>query len=227
MTTHTMKQKQQLQRKITQLKMNNRIKVLKLDITNSKDRNIIDSIDIDVLFAHAGVGEGSAILDLPIDKLKNNYDVNIFSNIELIKRYIKKQNNNKKKGKVIVTSSIAGVIPIPYLGSYASSKAALSMIIKTMNKELKNDRSKVKVYLVEPGAYKTGFNQVMIDKIENYSNIKNQFKIHKLFDLIECKKINTVIKKMLFLAENNSIKLVHRVPLLQRIFTKLYLIIFG
>ena len=226
MTTHTTEQKQQLQKKINNLRLTDQIKVFTLDITDNNNLNIIDNLDIDILFAHASIAEGSSILELPINKIKYNYEVNVFSNIELIKKYIKTKNKNKK-GKIIITSSIAGMLPIPYLGSYTSSKAALSMIARTIQKELKYSKSKIKVYLLEPGAYKTGFNQVMIDKIGNHDSEKQQLKMHKIFNLIECKNINSVVDKMIFLAEHDSIKTIHRVPLLQRMLIKLYLIIFG
>lgn len=224
MTTHTKKQAEQLRKKINISKLNKNIQVLKLDITNNQDLNIVDNLDIDVLFAHASIGEGGSILKIPIDKLKYNYEVNIFSNIELIKRYIKKTINSNKKGKIIVTSSIASIIPIPYLGSYTSSKSALSMLIKTLSKELKDNNSKIKIHLIEPGTYKTGFNQVMVNKIGDYDSFKKQLKMYKLFNLLECKNLSSVVNKMIYLAEHNSIKLVHRVPILQRVLIRLYVI---
>lgn len=226
MTTHTTKQMHQLQQQINCLKLNNQIKVFKLDITNQHDLNLINNLDIDVFFIHASIGEGGSILEIPIDKIKYNYKVNLFSNIELIKRYIKTRPKNKP-GKVIVTSSLAGIMPIPYLGSYTSSKAALSMIIKTIHKELKKSNPNLKVHLIEPGAYKTGFNQVMINKIGNYDSEQKQLKIHKVFDFIECKNLESVVNKMIFLAEHNSKKLIHRTPLLQKILVKLYIIFFA
>lgn len=226
MTTHTNKQSEQLAKQINHLNLSNQIKVLKLDITNKNDLNIIDTLDIDAFFVHASIGEGGSILEIPIDKLKYNYEVNIFSNIELIKRYIKTRSKNKK-AKIIVTSSLAGIIPIPYLGSYTSSKVALSMIVKTLHKELKSSRCNIKIHLIEPGAYRTGFNQVMINKIGNYDSEQKQLKIHQLFDLIECKSLDSVVNKMIFLAENNSRKVIHRTPLLQKILIKLYLLFFA
>lgn len=227
MTTHTDEQKDKLQQEINKLNLKHQIKVFKLDITSKKDRQLIDNLDIDVLYTHAGVGEGGSILKLPIDKIKYNYEVNVFSTIELIKRYYKRLTETNKKGKVIITSSIAGLIPIQYLGSYTSSKAALSMLVRTINKELKIEKAKLKVYLVEPGAYKTGFNQVMIDKIGNYDNVDQQLKLTNIFNLIERRRIDSVVNKMISLSLKDSYKLRHRVPLLQRIFIKIYLIFCG
>ena len=87
MTTHTTEQKQQLQKKINNLRLTDQIKVFTLDITDNNNLNIIDNLDIDILFAHASIAEGSSILELPINKIKYNYEVNVFSNIELIKKY--------------------------------------------------------------------------------------------------------------------------------------------
>lgn len=227
MTTHTKSQQQELIKKIKTLKENQNIKILRLDITNEYDLNIIDKLDIDILFAHASIGEGGSIMKIPEDKLKYNYEVNVFSNVKLIKKYINARMHHGKKGKVVVTSSIASSIPIPYLGSYTSSKAALSMLIKTLSKELKFSHSKIKVYLVEPGAYKTGFNQVTINKIGDHDSFKKQLHMHKMFNLIENKTLNSVVNKMIYLVQHDSIKTLHRTPLIQRILIRLYLAFFA
>ena len=72
-------------------------------------------------------------------------------------------------------SSLAGLIPLKFLGSYASSKAALITLSDVLKKELKELNSNIKVVLVEPGLYYTGFNQVMFEN--KYDMMKSQLYI--------------------------------------------------
>ncbi|MDD6878759.1 MAG: SDR family NAD(P)-dependent oxidoreductase, partial [bacterium] len=164
MTTHTEMECEILRKKLKNMKLG--IVVLKLDITDKKDIDKIDFSTINVLINHAGIGIGGSIIDLNIEDVKKNFEVNLFSTLELSKKFLKARINKKERSKLIITSSIAGVIPINFLGSYCSTKASLIMICKCLKKELACIDSNIQVSLIEPGVYNTGFNEVMIDKAE-------------------------------------------------------------
>ena len=72
------------------------------------------------------------------------------------------------KGKIFITSSLIGMFPLPFLGVYSSSKAAISQLVKTLQQEERVFRHNISFCLIEPWAYSTGFNQTMIDKSEAY-----------------------------------------------------------
>lgn len=232
MTTHTTKQASEFKKIVD--KYNYKIIVFKLDITNIDDRKILDNLDIDVLINHAGIGIGGSVLDLPLEELKRNFEVNYFCSYDIVKRVINKMIKNNKDGRIIITSSIAGIIPIPFLGAYCSTKSAISTMATSLRKELKIINSKIKIILVEPGAYKTGFNQVMIDDIDKnidkdsvFYNEKN--KIHKnltnIFNLIEKKKLDSIVVKIIASVESNNPKSKYRAPILQKIFAKVYMLL--
>lgn len=221
-----------LQEKIKHKKVSNYI-CKKLDITNKEDIKEILKLDFDCLVNLAAIGIGGSILDVPISKLKQNFETNFFATFNLIKEFIKRQKENNKKGKVIITSSILGNIPLPFLGCYASSKSAITMMSECLNLELKKIKSNIKIKLIEPGAYHTGFNQVMINNKEPYMEksiffnnitLETIIKQNKLFELIEKKKLTSVVNKMTHIIETNNNKFKYRTPFLQALLTKLYLI---
>lgn len=231
MTTHTNDEAHRLKEIVDRLNL--KVIIFKLDINDIDDRKIFDNLDIDVLINHAGIGVGGSVLDVPMCKIKENFEVNYFSSYDIVKRVGNRMIKNNKEGKIIITSSTAGIIPIPFLGSYCSSKSAISTMATSLRRELKLLKSKVKVVLIEPGAYKTGFNQVMIDDIdknitEDSVFFKNREKIHsnltKLFNLIEKKNVNSIVVKIIEAVESDKPKNKYRAPLLQRIFTRIYLI---
>lgn len=230
MTTHTNSEAHSLKRIVDELGV--KAMVFKLDITDIDDRKMLNKLDIDVLINHAGIGVGGSILDVPIDEVKRNFDVNYFSSYDIVRRVGNRMIKNNKKGKIIIMSSIAGIVPIPFLGVYCSTKSAISSMATSLRRELKTLGSNVKVVLIEPGAYKTGFNQVMIDDIDkNISNesvfLENRDKIHndltKMFHLMEKKKLNSIVVKIIEAVESDSPKNKYRAPFLQRIFARIYL----
>lgn len=231
MTTHTKEEAIKLKEIVDS--MNLKAMIFKLDILNEEDRKLINTLDIDVLINNASIGVGGSILDLPIEKLKQNFEVNYFSSYDIVRRIGNRMIKNNKEGKIIIMSSTAGIISIPFLGSYCSTKSAISTMATSLRRELKTLKSKVKVVLIEPGAYKTGFNQVMIDDIDKNMDIDSVFYndkekinkyLHKMFDLIEKKKIDSIVVKIIEAVESKNPKAKYRAPLLQRIMTRIYLI---
>jgi len=213
-TTHRNKQIITTKDKLKELGLLESASVFKLDITNSDDRKLIYDLDINVLICNAAVGYGGSVVDIPISKLEDNFNVNVFSNIKLIQMYLGHLFIEKKKGKVVVISSIASMIPIPFLGSYSSSKAALSRLITCLNKEMKLIDKDIKIKLIEPGIYNTGFNDVMIVKEKQ----------RKLFSTIGSNNLKSISNKIIKAVESSSNKCIYRAPLYQCIFLKILLL---
>lgn len=230
LTTHTNKQCETLKKKV-----NNNIEVFKLDITNKKDREKINDLDINCLINHASIGIGGSIVDMEIKDLRYNYEVNVFSSFELLKLVYHKFLKEHKKGKIFVMSSLSSMMPLFLLGSYTSTKASISMLTTTLHQELKLIKSNISISLIEPGSYYTGFNQVMIENKEKYLNKNSIFyeerelftKYQKLiFKILEKKKLDSIVNKIVKAVESNNPKFHIRAPLSQVIITKIYLLLF-
>lgn len=231
MTTHTKEEAYSLKKIVDELRL--KAIVFKLDITDVEDRKLLNTLDIDVLINHAGIGVGGSILDVPIEEVKKNFEVNYFASYDIVRRIGNRMIKNNKEGKIIIMSSIAGIIPIPFLGVYCSTKSAISTMATSLRRELKTLNSKVKVVLIEPGAYKTGFNQVMIDDIDKNISSNSVFwkdkgKIYdnltKIFNLVEKKELNSIVVKIIEAVESDNPKFKYRAPFFQRMFAKVYML---
>ena len=173
------------------------------------------------------MGYGGSVLDIPISKLEDNFNVNVFSNIKLIQMYAGHLFLEKKKGKIIVISSLAGVIPIPFLGSYCATKASLTTLTTCLKKELKLISDDIKIKLIEPGIFNTGFNEVMIENKEKsiyFENLEPQLTQieSKLFSLVGHNNLDIITKKIVKATTDNSNKFIYSAPIFQKIMSRIY-----
>ena len=122
-------------------------------------------------------------------------------------------------------------MPIPFLGSYSSSKAALSQMMRILNLELKLLDRKIYVCLVEPGLYRTGFNRLAFDKkyefMDNESFFKDQIENIRKFEnlylfLFEKRKLKSISKKIIEAIKDDNPKFYYRAPFTQSLFVKIY-----
>lgn len=231
MCTHHKEEINSVLERLKVLNYDKKAVVMRLDITNKKDIEKINKYDIDCLVNQAGIGVGGSLLDLSIEDVKSNFEVNFFGTLALTKEYIKSRGN--KNGKVLVTSSIAGIMPISFLGAYCSSKAALISMFSCLRKEVRDAGFNIQIKLIEPGAYKTGFNQLMIlnkEKNEYIFSDKYMKKVInrqlKEFNLIEKKSLDSVVDKMVSAVLSNSDKFVYRTPFIQSICARIYMLLF-
>lgn len=201
--------------------------VFKLDISKKHDRNLILNLDVDCLICNAAIGCGGSILDIPIKSIETNYKINVFSNIELIQIYCQELLLNNKKGKIIVMSSLAGIIPIPFLGSYCATKSSLITLVTCLKKEVEKLTKDIKIKLIEPGIYNTGFNDVMIENRNSsifFSKLEPELTIRckKLFNFLGHNSLNSIVNKITKAVNSNSNKLLYSAPLFQKLFSRFY-----
>ncbi len=209
------------------------IKVIKLDMLNHKDLEKIKTLDIDILICNAATSYGGSIAEIKIEKLKETFEVNVFRNFELIQIVLKNM-IKKKKGKIIIMSSLISLMPISFLGSYSASKSSINTLALTLKKELKLLSDKIQISLIEPGMYHTGFNQVMLQDKYGWMEKKSYFKeelemIRKketiFWNLLEKRKLNSIVKQIVKCIKSDNPKFIYSAPKLQRVVTKIYNII--
>ncbi len=108
---------------------------------------------IDLLIYSAGFSMSAPLEHARSGDYRYLFEVNYFGAIEAIKAalpYLK-----KKGGRVVLVGSLGGDIPIPYDGFYSASKAALVMLAREANMELKGRGVRVSALL--PGGTATDF----------------------------------------------------------------------
>lgn len=211
----------------------NNVSCFKLDIKSKSDRDYLKNLDIDILVLNAAVGYGGSLIEMPISEIKDNYEVNVFSNIELIQVVLPKM-IEKKNGKIIIMASLAGILPIDFLGSYCSTKASIIMLAKVLRREVKYLNANILIKIIEPGIYKTGFNEVMLErndiKSSKYFNSKDDvitFREFLMFDFLDLKNLDGIASKIKRAIKSNSKKFSYSAPLIQKIGVKLYQIFYN
>lgn len=210
------------------------IKVIKLDVTDEKDIKKIKRYNFDIVVLNASIGVGGSIIDIPIEKIKECYEVNVFSNINIIKSVIKNM-VDIDYGRIVIISSLVGVVPFKFMGIYGSTKASLINLSIALKKELKLISKNIKISLIEPGAYKTGFNDVMLENKYKYLSRSLYFKNKessirknesKLFRFIEQYKLNSIVSKIEDAIMSDNPRFIYRAPFIQVLFKKIETLFF-
>lgn len=135
--------------------------VEKLDITSTDVTKAADW-DIDVLINNAGAGQTGPMADVPLDRVRHLFEVNVFGTLAVTQQVLPRM-VAKGAGRVIIVSSIAGVMVGPSFGPYSMTKHALEAMGKAMRAELAPQG--IDVTLLNPGPYLTGFNDRMADSM--------------------------------------------------------------
>ena len=191
----------------------------------------IDKLNIDCLILHASIGNGGSILELSNERFNEVIDVNIKGNFRLLQKYLRYCYYHKRHGKVFITSSLAVFYPLPYLSTYTSSKLYLVSLANTLKLELLYQGLDVSITLILPGAYYTGFNDLMIDnKSKDEYIVKDKAlvmtKYQKIiFSLLEEIDYSDLVKEVVREIEKDKPKFIISRPFSQKIFTKLYVLI--
>jgi short-subunit dehydrogenase len=151
-----------------------KLEVTKLDYLNQDDHKTViqkyaDNVDICVL--NAATGETGPIAEMPVDRVRRVFEVNVFTTLELAQHFAAIF-ANRGHGKIIFTSSIAGFTTFPFLAPYVASKHALEAIAQLMREEMQG--TGVQIATINPGPFRTGFNDRMYDTLDQwYEPTKN------------------------------------------------------
>lgn len=136
--------------------------VFKLDITKAEDREKIADLDLDVLINNAAQNASGSLAEVDINTVRRVFEVNVFSSLELTQVAIRSM-IPRGGGTVIFISSIAGRIPFAFLMPYSMTKFAVSAAAAGLREEMQALGKGIQVSVVEPGPFRTGFNQQMDD----------------------------------------------------------------
>ena len=109
---------------------------------------------VSALAANAGIGLGHAFLDQDLDDAIKVVDTNIVGSLALI-HAVGRDMRSAGMGRILITSSIASMIPGTFQAVYNGSKAFLQSFSFALREELKD--SGVTVTALLPGATETDF----------------------------------------------------------------------
>lgn len=129
-----------------------------LDITQSTDWQKAAAWPVDVLINNAAIGESGPLIEIPMERYQKLWQTNVVGTIGL-SQVVAKHMIQQKHGRIIIVGSTAGLLAIPMLGPYNTTKFVLEAAADILRMELK--RFNIFVSLIEPGKIATGFNQKM------------------------------------------------------------------
>jgi NAD(P)-dependent dehydrogenase (short-subunit alcohol dehydrogenase family) len=134
--------------------------VSRLDVTDpaSIDRAIKASVErfakLDVVINNAGYGQYGIFETIPPKNILSNFDVNVFGVVNVI-RAIVPVFRKQKEGLILNVSSAGGLVGLPSVSIYISTKFALEGFTESLAYELASQNIVVKI--IEPGGGDTAF----------------------------------------------------------------------
>jgi NAD(P)-dependent dehydrogenase (short-subunit alcohol dehydrogenase family) len=136
------------------------VRMLRMDVND--DRSVASGIDrvlqdegrLDVVVNNAGFGIAGAIEDTSIEEAKALFETNLFGLLRVCRAVLPKM-RRQGSGTIVNISSLAGRIGLPYQGLYSATKFAVEGLTEALRMEVKPFG--IKVVLIEPGDFRTGF----------------------------------------------------------------------
>jgi short-subunit dehydrogenase len=109
---------------------------------------------VDVLMANAGRGLGKSFLDQDFGDIGDVIAINVVGTTYLLHRFLRDM-RTRNAGKVLVTGSIAGVMPGAFQAVYNATKAYVNSLTFAIRNELKD--TDVSLTVLMPGPTDTDF----------------------------------------------------------------------
>ncbi len=141
------------------------LRTRKLDVTDAADVAGVAALGVDVLINNAGVGVLGPMANVPLEKVRLSFEVNVLGMVAMSQAVIPGM-RERGWGRIINVSSIAGVLASAQGSPYCMTKHAVEAFTKSLRQELAPVG--IDVTKVNPGPYDTGFNDRMVNAIPNY-----------------------------------------------------------
>lgn len=105
------------------------MQVIKLDVLNEIDRGKVLASDIDALFNNAGIMVSGPMVEIPMAVFRLVFETDVFAALELAQGFACAM-VRRGSGRIVWTSSVAGLVKVPFDGAYAASKHAVEGIAR-------------------------------------------------------------------------------------------------
>lgn len=202
------------------------LKVMKLDITSETDRRQVAGSGIDVLINNAAVGESGALAEVPLDRIRRTLETNVLGTIGMIQAAVPEL-IGRGGGTIVIVTSLAGRMAIPFLAPYGMTKYALEAAGADLAVELRPFN--IRVSMIEPGAFATGFNEAQIATKYSWMKPDSIYRDQKAFIEknerivmgLQSRKIEKVVAAMVTAAEAARPKLRYAVPWWQGLYIRI------
>jgi NAD(P)-dependent dehydrogenase (short-subunit alcohol dehydrogenase family) len=147
------------------------LKSLELDVTS--DHSVRTAVQIilaeagriDVLVNNAGLGYMAVVEELKMEDVCQQFETNVFGVLRVTQAVLPGMRASRS-GRILMISSVAGLVSPPTYGAYSSSKHALEGLSNALRLELYPFN--IEVVLIEPGYIVTNFQQTAAELAKPY-----------------------------------------------------------
>jgi short-subunit dehydrogenase len=88
-----------------------------------------------MLVNNAGFIAMGPLSEIPLDRLRLQFETNVISNIAMIQAFVPAMIRNRS-GMIVSIGSVSGILPTPFAGSYCATKSAIHTLSDVLRVEL-------------------------------------------------------------------------------------------
>lgn len=120
---------------------------------------------IDVLINNAGLVYVGAVEDLRLEDWRRQFETNFFGVIRVTQAVLPHM-RERRKGRILMMSSVSGFVTPPTQGAYSASKHAIEALANALRHELYPYG--IETVLIEPGYIVTNIQQTALELAQSY-----------------------------------------------------------
>ena len=120
---------------------------------------------VDVLINNAGLVYAGAVEDLRLEDWRKQFETNFFGVIRVTQAVLPHM-RERRKGRILMMSSVSGFVTPPTQGAYSASKHAIEAVANAMRYELYPFG--IETILIEPGYIVTNIQQTAMELAQPY-----------------------------------------------------------
>jgi len=140
------------------------LQTLELDVTDAASiaaavdavAQVTEGRGVDVLVNNAGYGQIGPLESVSTEQLRAQFETNVFGLMAVTRAFLPAM-RQRRQGRVINISSVAGRMSMPFMGAYTATKFAVEAMSDALRAELAPFG--VQVVLIEPGVIRSEFSQ--------------------------------------------------------------------
>lgn len=159
---------------------------IELDVTDRQQiQTVVEDIirkegRLDVLINNAGIGMISSLEEAPESSVSRVMDTNFGGVLRLIQAVLPHM-RERKSGKIINISSIAGLIGLPYRSIYSASKFAVEGLTEALRAEV--SKFNIQACTIQPGSIRTDIKAGRVSYVPATSHYQPEISIaEKIID---------------------------------------------
>ncbi|GMQ93535.1 MAG: SDR family oxidoreductase [Acidimicrobiia bacterium] len=132
------------------------VRYIEADVTDHADVDaaVNDMPDLDVAICNAGIVEAAPFLEITDDAWQRQIAVNLTGVFNTAQSAARRLVDERKPGLLLFTGSWVQAVPWPEIAAYSTTKAGVSMLAKSMARELAPQG--VRVNVIAPGIVDAG-----------------------------------------------------------------------